>query len=253
MHRHELVRSLRRGLLIGLLTLGFIAVVGLIIWSSASHKASTEAQEALKTADVDNGSWYAFGTDTFSYPSVGVILYPGANVSADAYSILAQQLAQESGALVAVVRMPLNLAFLDQDAAGKVVETYPNIQRWVVGGHSLGGAMAARFAEANPKVYGLLLWAGRPSRETDLSDREIEVTSIHGSEDRLIPSTSIAEAQVRLPPSTIYVEIEGANHASFSDYGAQRGDGETTISREEARVEIVEASTDLIKRVRSRG
>jgi hypothetical protein len=247
------MQKLRKGLLVGILALGFLAALGLIIWVSTTHTASAEAQEALKKADVDNGNWYGFGADEHSSPSVGVVLYPGANVSSDAYALLAQRLSEESGALVAVVRVPLNLAFLDRDAAKEVIEAYPGVNKWVVGGHSLGGAVGASFAEANPKVYGLLLWAGRPSRDTDLSDRELEVTSIHGSQDGLIDSASIEEARTRLPASTVYVEIEGANHAYFGDYGVQKDDGEPTISHDEARAEIVRASSDLVERVRSMG
>ena len=247
------MRKLRRGFLASFLALGFLAALGLIIWVSATHTASDEAQEVLKRADVDNGNWYAFGADEHSSPSVGVVLYPGANVSSDAYALLAQQLAEESGALVAVVRVPLNLAFLERDAATEVIKAYPGVNKWVVGGHSLGGSVAANVAETNPRISGLLLWASRPSRDTDLSDRELEVTSIHGSQDELIDSASIEEARTRLPASTVYVEIEGANHAYFGDYGAQRDDGEPTISHDEARAEIVRASSDLIERVRSMG
>ena len=247
------MQKLRKGLLVGFLALGFLAALGLIIWVSTAHTASAEAQEALKKADVDNGNWYGFGADEHSSLSVGVVLYPGANVSSDAYALLAQRLSEESGALVAVVRVPLNLAFLDRDAAKEVIEAYPGVNKWVVGGHSLGGSVVASFAEANPKVYGLLLWAGRPSRDTDLSDRELEATSIHGSQDELIDSASIEEARTRLPASTVYVEIEGANHAYFGDYGVQKDDGEPTISHDEARAQIVRASSDLVERVRSMG
>jgi dienelactone hydrolase len=241
---------LKRGLLIALLALAFLVAVGLAVWMGTSHGASTEAQEALEQADIDNGTWYAFEADDRSSPEVGVVLYPGAHVSADAYALLAQRLAQQSGALVAVVRVPLDLAFLDQDAADGVIEAHPEVERWVVGGHSLGGVAAANFAAASPKVEGLLLWASRPSGDTDLSNTKLEVTSIHGSEDRLVDSASIARARRLLPVSTAYVEIEGANHYYFGDYGAQSDDGEPTIPREEARAEIIRASSDLIERVR---
>jgi dienelactone hydrolase len=244
------MRRLRKGLLVGLLALVFLVTVGLLVWVSTSHMASTEAQDALKKADIDNGNWYAFGAYDRSSPSVGVVLYPGAHVSADAYALLAQQLAQESRALVAVARVPLDLAFLDQDAASGVIEAHPEVKRWIVGGHSLGGVAAASFAKANPSVDGLLLWASYPSRDTDLSNAKLEVTSIHGSEDRLIDSASIAEARTRLPASAVYVEIEGANHYYFGDYGAQSDDGEPTISRGEAQAEIIRESSNLIERVR---
>jgi dienelactone hydrolase len=251
MRKYEPMRMLRKGLLVGLLALLFLVAVGLLVWVSTSHAASTEAQEALRKADIDNGDWYAFGADGRSSLSVGVILYPGAHVSADAYALLAQQLAQQSGALVAVARVPLDLAFLDQDAASDVMEAHPEVKRWIVGGHSLGGVVAASFTKANPSVDGLLLWASYPSSNTDLSDQDLEVTSIHGSEDRLIDGASIAEARIRLPASAVYAEIEGANHYYFGDYGAQSDDGEPTIPREEAQAEIIKESNNLLERVRS--
>ena len=40
------------------------------------------------------------------------------------------------------------------------------------------------------------------------------------------------------PPDATFVEIAGANHASFGDYGVQPGDGEATATSDEVRDEI---------------
>lgn len=241
-----------KGLLVSLLALMLLGVVSTLVWANTGYSASSEAQEALKQADLDNGDWYAFDTtDERSAPSVGVILYPGKRAPAEAYALIAQQLSKESGALVVVTRAPLNLPILDQDAAADVIAAYPDVKRWVVGGHSLGGISAASLAKNNlPQVEGLLLWASYPSRATDLSEDKIEVSSIYGSQDGFVTRQRVTEAQARLPANTTYVEIEGANHSYFGDYGAQRGDGEPTLSREEARRVIVGASVDLIERLR---
>jgi dienelactone hydrolase len=239
-------------LLVGVLALMFLGAVSTLVWPYTSYSASSEAQEALKRADLDNGDWYAFdSTDGRSAPSVGVILYPGKHVSAEAYALIAQQLSEESEALVVVTRAPLNLPILDQDAAADVIAAYPDVKRWVVGGHSLGGVAAASFTGTGPsRVDGLLLWASSPSSgNTNLSNAKIEVTSVYGSQDGLVDRQSIAEARTRLPVSTSYVEIEGANHSYFGEYGAQRGDGSPLLSREEARKAIVGASVDLIEQV----
>jgi dienelactone hydrolase len=135
-----------------------------------------------------------------------------------------------------------------------VIQAYPEVERWIVGGHSLGGVAAANFAGTASRVDGLLLWASYPSSSTDLSGEEdLEVTSIRGRQDGLLGTQSFEQAQDRLPASTAYIEVEGANHAYFGDYGAQSGDGEATVSREEARGEIVSASSAMIERVRSKG
>jgi dienelactone hydrolase len=240
-----------KGLLVSLLALMLIGVVSTLVWANTGYSASSEAQEALKQADLDNGDWYAFDTtDERSAPSVGVILYPGKRVPAEAYALIAQQLSKESGALVVVTRAPLNLPILDQDAAAAVIAAYPDVKRWVVGGHSQGGVAAADFAGTGPsRVDGLLLLASHPSGNTNLGNAKIEVTMVYGSQDGFLARRSIAEAWTRMPASTAYVEIEGATHSYFGDYGAQRGDGSPLLSREEARKAIVEASVDLIERV----
>ena len=43
-----------------------------------------------------------------------------------------------------------------------------------------------------------------------------------------------------------FVTIEGANHASFGDYGPQAGDGERTISTEQMRAEVTAVLGDLL-------
>jgi pimeloyl-ACP methyl ester carboxylesterase len=68
---------------------------------------------------------------------------------------------------------------------------------------------------------------------TDVSDTDLAVLSIAGSEDGLSTPAKIADARHLLPADAELVEIPGASHASFGDYGPQAGDGTPTISDEE--------------------
>lgn len=81
-----------------------------------------------------------------------VAFYPGALVPAAAYVPLAGRLAAETGLVVYLLDAPLNLAVLDIDAADAVVGSDPAIEKWYVGGHSLGGAMACRYADERHSV-----------------------------------------------------------------------------------------------------
>lgn len=45
----------------------------------------------------------------------------------------------------------MNLAVLNSDKAEKVINNYPEIDKWVIGGHSLGGVMACKYAPENDK------------------------------------------------------------------------------------------------------
>ena len=56
--------------------------------------------------------------------------------------------------------MPLNFAIFEPNAAEEVMAVHPEIEIWIVGGHSLGSVAAASFAESHSRrVDGLLLWA----------------------------------------------------------------------------------------------
>lgn len=178
---------------------------------------------------------------------VGLVFYPGGLVEGEAYAAHLRPLA-EAGHPVSVIDPPLNLAVLDADGATDAIARLPEVDHWVVGGHSLGGAMAGRFA-AGSQVAGLLMWAAFPPGDDDLSDKDLAVTSIYGTEDGLASADEVTGAADRLPPDAEFVAVDGGNHAQFGDYGTQRGDRPAGISAEEQRSIVVDASLDLIDRL----
>ena len=92
----------------------------------------------------------------------------------------------EKGYLVVVPPMPLNLAVFGVNAADEVIKSYPEIKHWAVGGHSLGGSMAASYARAHlDKIQGLVLWASYPAGSDDLSKTSLKVGSIYAANDGL--------------------------------------------------------------------
>ena len=162
------------------------------------------------------------------------------------YSPAAQAVAGE-GYLVVIAPMPLNLAVFAADAAGDVIAAYPDVSPWAIGGHSLGGAMAARFTYSHPgEVQGLVLWAAYPDGSNDLSDRDLAVTSIYGTLDGLATMEKIDASRPLLPPTTEWVAIEGGNHGQFGWYGPQSGDNPASISREEQQRQVVAATLELL-------
>jgi dienelactone hydrolase len=178
--------------------------------------------------------------------STGFIFYPGARVAPEAYAPAMRALA-EAGYLAVVSPMPFGLAALAPDAADAVIEAHPEIDRWVIGGHSLGGAMAAQYASGHDDVIdGLVLWAAYPAEDTDLSRADLAVSSIYASADGLATTDDIMASTVRLPADTDLVEIEGGNHAGFGRYGDQAGDGEATISQEDQQAQTVAATLELL-------
>ena len=125
---------------------------------------------------------------------------------------------------------------------------HPEITRWAIGGHSLGGAMSAAYIFNNPNaVEGLALWAAYPAGNNSLANRDIAVTSISASNDGLATPAKIEASRALLPPGTAWVVIEGGNHAGFGYYGPQNGDGAATISRAEQQAQTIEATVQMLR------
>ena len=158
----------------------------------------------------------------------GFIFYPGGKVEHHAYEPLLAELARE-GVLCVLVKMPFNLAVLDVNAADGIQAQYPDLEKWYIGGHSLGGSMAASYLKKNAEDYEGLILLGSYST-ADLSATDLDVISIYGSEDKVLNREKYDENKANLPADFTEIVIEGGCHAHFGMYGAQDGDGTPTIS-----------------------
>ena len=162
---------------------------------------------------------------------VGLVFYGGGKVEHSAYEPLAAALA-ERGILTVIVEMPFNLAVLDVKAADGIQEKYPEIESWYIGGHSLGGSMAAAYLGENADDFEGLVLLGSYSTE-DLSDTDLKVLSVYGSEDKVMNREKYDENKTNLPDDFTEIVIEGGCHAYFGMYGNQEGDGTPAITPQE--------------------
>ncbi len=221
-----------------------VAALGFYIWTRvATYPAFSEAATLAQASETDDG-WYVHEPE--GEPTVGFVFYPGGLVEPAAYSPLMEQLSG-GGVLAVIVPMPLDLAVFGIGRADKVLDAYPEIDRWVIGGHSLGGAMAAQFVSSNPETFdGMVLLASYPADSTDLSEIPAQVLSIYGTEDG-VTGDVFEESLNRLPQGTVLQVIEGGNHAQFGNYGPQKGDGTPSVSREDQQQQTTSAILDLVE------
>jgi len=174
-----------------------------------------------------DGNMTAFIPDS---PKAGLIFYPGGKVEHTAYTPLMQACAKE-GILCILVKMPCNLAVLDMNAAEGLTQNYPQVDTWYIGGHSLGGSMAASYAQKHGEdVDGVILLGSYST--ADLTNG-FRVLSIYGSEDGVMNAEKYGEYLLNLPEDFTEVIIDGGCHAGFGFYGPQEGDGTPSISAEE--------------------
>lgn len=173
----------------------------------------------------------------------GFIFYPGGKVEHTAYIPLMEALASK-GTLCILVKMPFRLAVFDMNAADGLQENYPKVESWYLGGHSLGGSMAASYLSKHSNSFDGLILLGSYST-SDLSDLNVEVLSIYGSEDLVMNKENYETNKENLPDDFKEVIIEGGCHAYFGMYGAQEGDGVPGITNEEQIERTVEAINEL--------
>lgn len=164
-------------------------------------------------------------------PKAAFIFYPGGKVEYTAYAPLMKRFA-EHGVLCILPEMPGNLAVLDMQAAKRYRNRYPDVDKWYIGGHSLGGSMAANCVREHVDEYeGLILLAAYST--VDLSGTDLQVISVYGSEDGVLDMEKYREYKSNLPIDAQELVIDGGCHAFFGSYGTQEGDGVPKISNEE--------------------
>ena len=251
--------SLKKKILLGAAAVVLIIAAACGFYINDYYHAGEEAALAAGEAAADytsqqDGDTLVFlpeGTDGTvldgSGPDdAGLIFYPGGKVEYTAYAPLMEAFA-ERGVLCILVEMPGNLAVLDVNAADGYQEEFPEIEHWYVGGHSLGGSMAASYAAKHAgDLDGLILLAAYST--ADLNGTGLDVLSVYGSEDGVLNMSKYDEYRQNLPEdTTTEMVIEGGNHAGFGDYGAQEGDGEEAVNGEKQREETAEAFMDILR------
>lgn len=236
-----------RYILIAFILILFLAMGGFVVWAAnplGPGERSLAALESDSLVAVEQGDLIVF-QPVDRQPATGFIFYPGGRVDHRSYAPALHEIAAQ-GYLVVLVPAPLNLMVFNPNAADEVIPQFPQIENWAIGGHSLGGAMAANYAYAHPDtVDGLVLWAAYPASNNDLTDSGLPVISIYGTLD-MAGMEKFAESRTLLPTDTVWVVIEGGNHAQFGDYGVQPGDNVATISAADQQEQIVNATVNFL-------
>lgn len=208
------------------------AVAGCAAYLGDYYRADTEAVDALTPADImitRNAQDNSLVFMPHGNVDTALIFYPGGKVEYDAYIPLMSACA-EKGIMCILPEMPFNLAVFDADAAESLYNMYPEIVHWYIGGHSLGGSMAASYAADNAEDFeGVVLLASYSTE--DIS--QLDVLSVYGSEDKVLDIEKYEKYKANLPENFAEYVIDGGCHAYFGTYGEQSGDGTPSITNEE--------------------
>lgn len=211
------------------------------------YRAGSAAANSMRTYTVEvkelSSGLVAFVPDEIT---AGLIFYPGGKVEYTAYAPLMEECAKR-GILCILVKMPGNLAVLDVNAAEGLKDYYPEVTEWYMGGHSLGGAIAANYVSKHTDEFeGLILLAAYSTK--DLSESGLKVLCAYGTEDQIMNRDNYEKYTLNLPEDYSTLLINGGNHCQFGDYGFQKGDGMANISAGEQRSQTADEIEFLVNR-----
>lgn len=228
----------------------FLAVIFAVVGACAIYlgdyyRADDRAIEAFAKTEIESQT-LDDGTVIYApeNAAVGLIFYPGGKVEHTAYIPLMQACA-EQGIFCALVKMPFRLAVLDIHAADGIQAQYPDIERWYIGGHSLGGSMAASYLAKRADKYEGLVLLGSYST-ADLSESGLKGLTLYGSEDGVLNREKYESNRGNLPSGYTEKILDGGCHAYFGTYGAQEGDGTPTVTNEEQIVWAADEIADFL-------
>lgn len=210
----------------------------------STYQPSSSANQAAQVAQQDN----KVTTFKAKHSKLAVVFYPGALVTPNSYLIWAKTVAQ-AGYTVKIAHFPLNMALFKTKAADQLIEAK---QKYVISGHSLGSAMAARYANQskNKNLQGVFFLAAYPDEKGRLDHKNLVALSITASRDGVLNRSKYRQGKKYLPRDTKYESIAGGNHGNFGSYGQQNGDRKATISNAKQQEIIANDLINWLKKIK---
>ncbi|SFQ19144.1 Alpha/beta hydrolase family protein [Lachnospiraceae bacterium XBB1006] len=241
--RHKEKNSRGKWILIFCMLTVLFFVLGAFAYFGTYYRATKIALKNMEntryvtiTRDADGYFFDGPGTEK------AFIFYPGAKVDERAYAPILLTMAEE-GVDCFMVKMPLHLAITGREKATNIMRHYA-YEEWFIGGHSLGGAMAALYAHDHSDMLdGVVLFAAFPTKPLDDS---LRLVSVVGTKDKVLNWKSYRESRKNWPKNASEVRIYGGNHEQFGAYGHQKGDGKPKIKAKEQFAMAADAALRLI-------
>lgn len=243
---HKRLRRLKMKIRIILIIL--IGIIGCGVYIGTYYHADAQAvgclegNEVVKVEQYHDEIWFM---PRRGVADTAIIFYPGAKVDAAAYAPLMQNIVEE-GIVCVIDQMPFHMAVFGVNRAEDTMQRADAIQHWYIAGHSLGGAMAAKFVSSHQtEMEGLILLAAYSTE--DLSNTSLRVLSIYGDQDGVLNLKKYDQYRTNLPESLEQIVLKGGNHAQFGMYGKQWKDGEAKMTGEKQRTETAKHIVNFLK------
>ena len=212
-----------------------VLIAAFMIWAQFDYGPTDEAK---KYEGESVGQGYQFGDPK---SETGFIFYQGAKVDPAAYSYIGQQLA-EKGHFVMIPKLPFNIALLNANEGLSIIDDHPDVKRWYLIGHSLGGSAASTILGDSSKIKGIIFLASYPIDAIDTPS-----LTVYGGRDGVLPVKDIEASKANVRSGATFHLIKDGNHANFGMYGKQKGDKSSLLSAKEQQDETLTVIEAFLK------
>ncbi|MCD8331810.1 MAG: alpha/beta hydrolase [Oscillospiraceae bacterium] len=220
--------------------IGIIAVLVIVVLLYY-NRAFPEAIEIADGMERIGGDYYFYGES-----DVGFLIFSGAKTDERAYAYLAKLL-HEEGYTVVIPKQRFHLSAFGTRHGLELMDSNPNIQKWILIGHSLGGMPVSRIAAARQDALrGIALLATFAS--VDLSGLGIAAIRVTAEHDGVMNNEAMEKYSGNLPNHAVNIMLKGANHQGFAAYKSVSGrDGKASISWQEQNQQTVRLILDFFQ------
>ncbi len=222
-------------MIIGLTILAVFVVFILVILLYHSN-AYPETKGFVDELEVKKKNYWLYGDS-----GVGFMFFTGAKVKETGYAYIAHLL-HEKGHTVVIPHEPFTMSAFRTKRKIEILKDHPEINKWILIGHSLGGMPVTRIASEAPEyLTGIVYLASYAT--SDLSNLDFPALRITAENDGVMNNDRMSSYEKNLPAGSETVVLEGAIHRGFGSYRSRFSrEVETTIGWREQN----EVSVDII-------
>jgi Alpha/beta hydrolase family len=230
----------------------FSLIAIFFIWNWTTFQSHNLPKDTFLNSDIvsviETDDQITFKPDT-SKNKFEVIFFQGGLTDPKAYAPLCRKLA-ENGFACHLIKMNWRLP---QYGYHKITQLFDLKQgKYIIGGHSQGGKMAAQFVYENPGLMkGLFLMGTSHPRDIDLSSQNIPCIKLYAENDGLASVVEIMENKKKLPLKAKLVLITGGNHSQFGYLGKLLMDSSANISLGEQQQQTFDHLINFITEIKN--
>ncbi len=169
---------------------------------------------------------------------VGFLLFSGAESDDRSYAYLAKLL-HDAGHTVVIPKQRFQMSAFGTGHGREIIDTHPEIKKWILIGHSLGGMPVTHVAETHAEhLTGIVFLATYAS--ADLTGLPFPALRISADHDGVMNNERMDAYAGNLPAGSKSVMLTGANHRGFGGYQSRsKRDGHATMTWQEQNEEAI--------------